>query len=1253
MVVDFAKVNVKEAPLLILQNMDDTPIGVLKYAFNVEADLCFNEISTLTFELPGYVDGEVTPYYDRTVGMRIIDLKNYGRFLMVDPKEDDDGVKLSKVCTAYSLEYEFTFKKLALTEGTYNLWNPLAPKGTILGIILELMPSWKIGSVDSSLIDKYRTFDDSGDQNIYNFIKSDLQESYGCIFDFDTYNRLIYVRDIMNEQAISPVLFSMDNLVKEVSIDEDTEGIFTSLNVYGADGVDIRSVNPMGTTNIINLDYFMTPDNFSQSMIDKYEIWKQTFQSYQRVYYNLTVEEALKTSQLVTEQAALTTLKGELASLENIQAVVIQGIAQGLKSQSDLNTANSNIRAKQNEITAKQNELVSISVEVSNLNARMQDINEKTKLSAFFTEDEYKVVDRYLKEDSISEDSFVSIEVDAYDSPGESTRISGATFSMSNAVVTMTENELGKDIYSISGGRIECSYSGFRLSANNIRASLDYDTDKGLLFTARLSGGTLNGESFPRGCLSISGTASSVTSNVQADTSVGGAISDGTAVSFRIGSANLYFTRSTTEYEQRAVEWDLFDYGTELLEIAAYPSYSCSLDMANFLALNEFEPFKNKIKLGSRLYWKHRNGTVMKPFLIGVKIPFEDLSGFAVELSSRYSGKNGEFNYQDLIEDAKTAGATLDSGRWSYSQFVNSGAETSLSQFMKSALDIAKNNIISSTGQAITWGESGFRLRKWKDGSTTEYEPYEIWMNNGSIMFTTDSWETANLAIGQMKTEDGTMSSGVIADSLIGKILAGNSLIIESAKKNGGTAVFRVDGSGASLHNAVFDIYDGNKVHITLNPHSGIAIGKYPLYTDDEYTINTNNANFWVDTNGNVHIKGTLEGCDGKFSGQLVAASGNFKGVVQASDFLDSSGRSMMTSDKTKFNSNYLDLGNIQIDGTTGNITMTGSINLQGDITWGSGSSPIRVLYSPYALSTPTESFYTYPSSSSSGWHRTLRIAYDYYASYSYDGGRTWTAAMQIQGYNGEDGQDGTDADVTRGNIARALYEGSSDYYYDGIYSYYQNGRFYLAINASYILAGDIDADNVSLTCGFGGFAKGYGHTGVDRTYGAMMFGANGYGYAPYFLVTNKGCRMTASNTLNAMDFYVIEGGICASEEIQIVSDRRMKNSIDYDMDKYVDFYMGLKPSSFKMKYGNSGRLHTGFIAQDVEDAIHNSGLTTNDFAGLVISSVKDVVDEKEIEEDHYKIRYGEFISLNTYMIQKLYRRIEDLEKQIIEMKEA
>ena len=1257
MVVDFAKINVNEQPMLILQNLDDTPIGVLRLAFNVVAELCYNEVSTLTFDLPGIVNGVKTPNYDKVTGMRIIDLKNYGRFILVDPSVSDDGVELMKSCTAYSLEYEFTFKKLPLTEGTYNLWNPIAPKGTILGLITELMPSWKVGSVDSTLIDKYRTFDDSSDQNIYNFMKSDLQESYGCIFYFDTYKRLIHVRDVMNDAPISPVYFSVENLVKDVKVSEDTESIVTNLGVYGADGVDIRSVNPMGTSSIVNLRYFMTLDNFSQSVIDKYNLWEETFESYQQQYYNLTIEEALKTAQLVTEQAAMTTLQGELTSLENIQAVTIQAIAQGLKSQSDLNSVNVRMSAKKSEIAQKQSEIDSISAEVSSLNEQMVAINNKTVLSAFFTEDEYKIINRYLKEDSISEDSFVIPKVATYDTSGESVKVSGAIFNISRSEVIKVKNNFGKDIYSASGGVLECSTNGFVLRANLIRASLDFDSDNNILFTARVNDGTLNDAEFPNACVSISGTAISVSSNVKAESEINGAISSGSTLQFKINTANLYFTRSTTEYEQRTVEWDLFEYGKELLKKNAYPCYSFSLDIANFLALSEFTYFKNKLERGGRIYWKQRDGRILQPYLLNVKIPFEDLSNFEIELSSKCNAFDDSFNYEELVQSGATAGKTLDGSKWTYNQFVNSGAETSLSKFMKSALDIAKNNIMSSSGQDISWSESGLRLRKRVDGSPTEYEPYQIWMNNGSIMFTTDNWQTANLAIGQMVSEDGTLISGVIADSLIGKLIASNSMIIESEKKDGKTSVFRVDGNGASLHNATFDIYNANQVQITLNPYSGIAIGKYPLYDGDEYTIDEKNASFWVDTDGNVHIKGTLEGCDGKFSGELSAASGNFKGVVQASDFLDKSGKSMLTSDKNKFDSNYLDLGNIQIDGTTGNITMTGSINLQGNITWGTGSSPVRVLYGRSSYATPTSPYSSYPSSSSSGWHRSLSVSYDYYASYSYDGGNTWTSAMKIQGKDGRDGYDGadgSDANVTRGNIAKALYENSDDYYYDGIYSYRYNGRYYLAINASYILAGNIDADNIALTCGYGGFAKGYGSgSGGNRTYGSMMYGGNGEGNAPYFIVTDSGCRMTGLDEIGAMDFFITANGIYASEEITLRSDRRLKNTINYDFDRYDEFFMGLKPATFKYNNGRGGRLHSGFIAQDVEDALHNAGLSNMDFAGLVIAPIEEVNEADGITDNYYKLRYGEFISLNTHMIQKLYRRITKLENELQSLKEG
>lgn len=1257
MVIDFAKINVKEQPVLILQNLDDTPIGVLKYAFNVEADLCYNEISTLTFDLPAYVDRKLTENYGRVVGMRIIDLMNYGRFLLVDPKVDDDGIKQIKSCTAYSLEYEFSFKKLPLTEGTYNLWNPIAPKGTILGMILELMPSWNVGSVDATLIDKYRTFDDSDDQNIYNFMKSDLQESYGCIFYFDTYKRLIHVRDMASAAPITPVYFSVKNLVKNVSVDEDSESIVTNLSVYGADGVDIRSVNPMGTSSIINLQHFMTLDNFSQNVINKYNLWEETFESYQQQYYNLTIEEALKTAQLVTEQAAMTTLQGELTSLENIQAVTIQAIAQGLKSQSDLNSVNAKISAKKSEITQKQSEIDAISAEVSSLNEQMVAINNKTTLSAFFTEDEYKIINRYLKEDSVSEDSFVIPKVATYDTSGESVKVSGAIFNISRSEVIKVKNDFGKDIYSASGGVLECSTNDFVLRANLIRASLDFDSDNNILFTARVNDGILNDAEFPNACVSISGTAISVSSNVKSESEVNGAISSGSTLQFKINTANLYFTRSTTEYEQRTVEWDLFEYGKTVLEKVSQPSYTFSLDLANFLAMSEFKYFKNHLELGSKVYWQDRDGKVLQPILLGVHIPFEDLSKFEVTLSSKYNLSGNDFSYSDALSDSVSAGKTLDSGKWTYNQFVNSGAETSLSKFMKSALDIAKNNIMSSSGQDISWSESGLRLRKRIDGSPTEYEPYQIWMNNGSIMFTTDNWQTANLAIGQMVSDDGTLISGVIADSLIGKLIASNSMIIESEKKDGKTSVFRVDGNGASLHNAIFDIYNANQVQITLNPYSGIAIGKYPLYDGDEYTIDEKNASFWVDTNGNVHIKGTLEGCDGRFSGELSAASGSFKGVVQASDFLDKSGNSMLTSDKNKFDSNYLDLGNIQIDGTTGNITMTGSINLQGNITWGTGSSPVRVLYGRSSYATPTSPYSSYPSSSSSGWHRSLSVAYDYYASYSYDGGNTWTSAMQIQGKDGRDGydgEDGSDANVTRGNIAKALYENSDDYYYDGIYSYRSGSRYYLAINASYILAGNIDADIIELTCGYGGFAKGYGSGSSGRlTYGAMMYGSNGNGYAPYFIVTNSGCRMTGLDEVGAMDFFITANGIYASEEITLRSDRRLKNTINYDFDRYDEFFMRLKPATFKYNNGHGGRLHSGFIAQDVEDALHNAGLSNMDFAGLVIAPIEEVNEADGITDNYYKLRYGEFISLNTHMIQKLYRRITKLENELQSLKEG
>ena len=185
-----------------------------------------------------------------------------------------------------------------------------------------------------------------------------------------------------------------------------------------------------------------------------------------------------------------------------------------------------------------------------------------------------------------------------------------------------------------------------------------------------------------------------------------------------------------------------------------------------------------------------------------------------------------------------------------------------------------------------------------------------------------------------------------------------------------------------------------------------------------------------------------------------------------------------------------------------------------------------------------------------------------------------------------------------------------------------------------------VQVDLITLGSEYGGFCCARGSDGVSFTYGAKMYGSDD---EYYFIATNKGVRMQAPDH----GFTITNNGLFADEEISVGSDRRLKQAIEYRMDKYENFFMKLKPTQYQLKAGKSKRLHTGFIAQDVERALLESGLTTNDFAGLTITPVQEVNPKDGIDDVFYRLRYGEFISLNTYMIQTLYRRISELEEKI------
>ena len=108
-------------------------------------------------------------------------------------------------------------------------------------------------------------------------------------------------------------------------------------------------------------------------------------------------------------------------------------------------------------------------------------------------------------------------------------------------------------------------------------------------------------------------------------------------------------------------------------------------------------------------------------------------------------------------------------------------------------------------------------------------------------------------------------------------------------------------------------------------------------------------------------------------------------------------------------------------------------------------------------------------------------------------------------------------------------------------------------------------------------------------------------------------------------------------------SDRNLKNSIEYDLSKYRQFLLDLKPCRFKFNDGRSGRYHLGVIAQDVEQSLADNGITPEEFSGWCKSPIKNK--KKEITGYTYGIRYDSFIPLNIMLIQELIRRVEKLEE--------
>lgn len=168
-----------------------------------------------------------------------------------------------------------------------------------------------------------------------------------------------------------------------------------------------------------------------------------------------------------------------------------------------------------------------------------------------------------------------------------------------------------------------------------------------------------------------------------------------------------------------------------------------------------------------------------------------------------------------------------------------------------------------------------------------------------------------------------------------------------------------------------------------------------------------------------------------------------------------------------------------------------------------------------------------------------------------------------------------------------------------------------------------------------------------------------GIGLSDYVRISDNGNLIPSSSSVYCGTNPNPFAGGYSSGGWKTTSDRRKKKDFRklLEDDRFERFFELLQPMEYRL-IENDEKMHIGFVAQDVEQAMTDCDISENEFYGLehAVFSEKDFESNEEWKKflerngganDMYTLCYQEFIALNTAMIQKLQNRCNDFERRL------
>ena len=411
----------------------------------------FVEYDELTFTTHRQMDHKENPYYDDVMEQMHIEIPKIGEYVIaqLDVNADDDYNE-HKSCTALSSEVLLAQKYLevfTINMGTtesldgIQLYSPEDTSHSLLNLVLEKCPDWSIGHVSTGLREVQRSFEVSR-EDVYSFLTGEMSEAFEAIVLFDTLNHTInvYKEDEIGEDI--NVALSYNNLLQSTDISSSTDDIKTCLTVTGDNDLNLREVN-LGYDRIYNINYFHDLAYMSQGLYDAFTTWKAVWEQAKIDYEplilqrhelvkqkNYQVSEKLPDEPVDPEegltnedwtQYSLNGLKEKKAANEQAQAVSMKagygdpGDPNGSAEEKRKNQmyreqylpVYNRIQAIDAEITVRQGEVDAVQAQIDAVDAQMNAIVQRASIPNNFTEEQYKELAKFIREDELSSSNYI------------------------------------------------------------------------------------------------------------------------------------------------------------------------------------------------------------------------------------------------------------------------------------------------------------------------------------------------------------------------------------------------------------------------------------------------------------------------------------------------------------------------------------------------------------------------------------------------------------------------------------------------------------------------------------------------------------------------------------------------------------------------------------------------------------------------------------------------------------------------------